>query len=212
VSAAPLVQQKLKLLSCRRNELEAAARMVSEGAVVVYPTDTVYGLGCDPSNRSAVERVFRLKGRGWRAAPILCYSEDEAFKLIDVDDRILKLARSFWPGPLTIVSKARAEDVAPILKSPDDRIGVRVPAHPCARILIQLCGGRLVGTSANRSGLPSPIDAQEVLARLGAGFDILVDGGRTPLGCESTVIDVLEGEIRFLREGCISRGSIMSLL
>ena len=190
-------------LKCDKEALKKAAQVIKQGGLVVYPTDTVYGLGCNPFDLKAVKRIYELKKRSNKPLPILCSSIDHVKELVNLRDLGLRLAARYWPGPLTIVAEIKS-NVLPIpfirrLRS----LGVRIPNHQAALRLIELSGGKLVGTSANRSGSKPPTTADEVLNTLGSEFDILLDGGPTPLQKESTVVDTISGKLRILREGAL---------
>jgi L-threonylcarbamoyladenylate synthase len=200
--------RKLLIVKCDEEGLVKASEMVKKGRIVVYPTDTVYGLGCDPHNSTAIERLFQLKSREYKPLPVLCSSIDIVEELVELNERGLKLASKFWPGPLTIVAKKK-KALPKILTCGCDKLGVRIPNHEGARKLIELCGGSLVGTSANKSGLKSPRTPDEVLEVLGRGFDIMIDGGPTPLGKESTVIDLTGKKIKVIREGAIKASDLL---
>ncbi|MFN4336997.1 MAG: L-threonylcarbamoyladenylate synthase [Candidatus Nitrosocaldus sp.] len=190
------------ILQCNERGIARAATIVRDGGVIAYPTDTVYGLGCDPYNDGAVERVFRIKGREeGKAMPLLCASIDDAMKIAYMDERALILARHFWPGALTIVARLRDRRISSkIIK--DGKVGVRVPRHEHALRLIRSCNGVLVGTSANPSGMNPASDARQVIAIL-KELDAVLDCGAVSIGKVSTVYDVDEG--RVIREGAIPR-------
>jgi len=179
--------------------IRIAAKIVKGGGVIVYPTDTVYGLGCDPRRSSAVERLCRIKGRELKPLPVLCDSFQSAARLVSFNDRSEALARSFWPGALTIVLPLKME-LPEAVHAGSGTLGVRVPdSAGCVR-LIAACGGLLVGTSANKSGRPSSRLAQEAFESLGDMVDLVLDGG--PLqGRESTVVRVEGNHMDILREG-----------
>ncbi len=200
---------RIFIVECNEEGLIKASEIVKKGKIVVYPTDTVYGLGCDPYNPTAIERLFELKSRECKPLPVLCSSIDVVKELVKLDERGLKLASKFWPGPLTIVAK-KNKTLPKILTCGSDKLGVRIPNHEGARKLIELCGGSLVGTSANKSGLKSPRTPGEVLKLLGRGFDIMVDGGPTPLGRESTVIDMTGKSLKVIREGAIKASDLLN--
>jgi len=200
------------IVKCDEEGLIKASEMVKKGKIVVYPTDTVYGLGCNPYDPKAIDRVFELKSRSRKPLPVLCSSIEVVERLVELDNRGLNLASKFWPGPLTIVAKKKDKTLPQILTCGSDNLGVRIPDHRCAKRLIELCGGSLVGTSANKSGLKSPKSPSEVLKRLGRGFDIMLDDGPTPLGKESTVID-LTGEKPFvIREGALKASVLLDII
>ena len=182
-----------------------AAMKVRQGGLVVFPTDTVYGLGCDPLNGAAVRRLFNAKGRVSKPIPVLCASLEKATGLVDLKGSALDLAQKHWPGALTIVAPLR-RSVPPELSQGRPNLGVRVPDHPGCLELIAACGGWLTGTSANLSGKPSSRSAAEAFDQLGKVVDIVLDGGRL-LGTESTVVQVVDGEVTILRTGQIGVGN-----
>lgn len=187
-----------------RSIAEAAA-LVKRGGLVVYPTDTVYGLGCDPFDAAAVERLFSAKGRGSKAVPVLCGSAEKAASLVRLNPRALELAKTYWPGPLTIVAPLRTS-VPVLLHSGTGNLGVRVPGLAVCVELIEACGGWLTGTSANVSGSPSSRSAADAVAQLGEKVDLILDGGMLE-GKESTVVQVEGDAVTILRTGPIGVGN-----
>ncbi len=178
-----------------------ATSTIRRGGLVAFPTDTVYGLMCDPWNEAAVVRVFQAKGRGTKAIPVLCADISAADKLVFLEGRARNLAEKHWPGPLTIVAPLRAE--LPVQLHQGTRtLAVRVPAHGQCRQLAEGVGGAVTGTSANLSGQPSCRTGSQVAASLGDRVDLVVDGGRLE-GIESTVVRVGEGGVEVLREGSV---------
>jgi len=196
-------------IKCNKHGLNVVARIVTSGGIIVYPTDTVYGLGCNPFDAKAVNRVIKLKGRIGKPLPILCSSIDKVVELVNLNELGLKLASKFWPGPLTLVAKMRERRLPYEVTLGIDKLGVRIPNHSCALKLINLCGGYLIGTSANRSGMKSPTNPDEVFKTLDSKFDVLVNGGPTPLRLESTVVDITPGRILIIREGALKERDIM---
>jgi len=197
-------------LDCSDSSIVVAASKVREGCTVVYPTDTVYGLGCDPYNDSAVESVLKIKGRDMgKPMPLLCSSVIHASKIGKIDESAKKLAERFWPGALTIIVELVDRRISHGVTAGTDSIGIRVPDHVCAVKLIEACGGVLVGTSANRSGSGSAKTANEAMGI--KGFDVLIDAGKTP-GIESTVLKVDDTEVTMVREGRIKRKDIEEVL
>lgn len=181
-----------------------AKKILSSGGVIVYPTDTVYGVGCLPSNEKAVIRVAAMKGRGEKPMPILCSDSETSFTLIKWNPMIDRLAELFWPGPLTIVGKMKDNvNFSNKITCGTGKLGVRVPSFDWTLKLLREVGGFLVGTSANRSGYGSPVTLTQTLTRLGRDADLYVDGNETIYGKESTVVDVSEGKIVVLREGAL---------
>jgi len=195
----------LLIIRCTESGIRKAAEKVKKGAVIVYPTDTVYGIGCNPYNAEAVKRVIEIKMREQKPLPVLCSSLENAKKLVQFNRKSLELARKFWPGPLTIVAKIIDTKLPNILTFGSKMLGVRIPDHEITLKLIELSGGFLVGTSANKAGLKSPISAEEVKSVLSPEYDILLDGGETALKAESTVIEASNDKIKLLREKAIPK-------
>jgi L-threonylcarbamoyladenylate synthase len=176
-----------------------AASIVMAGGLVVFPTDTVYGLGCDPFNELSVTKLFDAKGRDAKPIPVLCASLEEANAVVNLGPKALQLSGLFWPGPLTIVAPLRVR-VPNLLHQGTGSLGVRVPASTTTLELIRSCGGYLTGTSANQSGRPSCRTAQEALEQLGDSVQLILDGG-TLKGLESTVVKVVGDDLSILRQG-----------
>ncbi len=184
--------------------LETAVSIVNEGGVIVYPTDTVYGLGADAVNRTAVERIYRIKKRPPdQPLSILLADALELFRVSNaITDVALVLAEHFWPGGLTLVIE-RSSFVPDWVTSGGNTVAVRVPDHPLTIRLIRETGKLLIGTSANLSGSPSATTAEEARRQLGDTIDFVLNGGRCPGGIESTVVDVTGQNPVILREGSI---------
>jgi L-threonylcarbamoyladenylate synthase len=178
--------------------------VVFNGGVVIYPTDTFYGLGADPSNAAAVRRVFEIKGRK-ADQPILLLLE-EAGRVrdwaVEVHPEAGRLMKKYWPGPLTLVFRANPQ-VLPLLTGDTNCIGLRVPGNDLTRKLLAFLGIALTGTSANRSGMTSPSSARDAAEALGGEVDLILDGGETPGGRPSTIADVSSGAVRILRRGAV---------
>lgn len=184
-----------------RRALDALQR----GEVIVFPTDTVYGLGCRIDHEPGVRRVFALKTRPETdALPVLLADAGQ----LDAFGRAVsaaarRLAARFWPGPLTIVVH-RSDRVPASVAGGGPTVALRVPNHPVPRALIRAIGTPLIGTSANSHGMPAPVTAQLAVYDLGDRVDLVLDGGRAPLGVESTVVDCTGDRVRVLREGAIA--------
>jgi len=198
------------------------AEVVRAGGVIVYPTDTVYGIGGDPFNAATVRRVLETKRRGKRQIPVLVSGEDRARAVVEVDATALLLMRAFWPGALTIVLKKRAETPSELTFG-RGKLGVRMPNHELALRIIEACGGLLIGTSANISGNPPARSVDELDSRIEGGADLVVDGGEATSGIASTVVEVGPPEedrsakvvvpnVRVLREGTIGADVIRAKL
>ena len=186
-----------------QEQLNKGIRMLKEGSLVAFPTDTVYGLGADAFNPKAVERIYQVKKRP-KGLPLPLLIADIS-RVTDVaqpmSEIALFLARRFWPGGLTLVLSKKTSLPDYLFK--DSTVAVRVPNHPVCQALIQGLGRAIIGTSANISGKPSALTASEVRQQLGNRVDLIVDGGRCPGGKESTVVDVTGETPVVLREGII---------
>ena len=181
-----------------------AAQRLREGSLVAFPTETVYGLGADASNPEAVGRIFAAKGRP-ADHPVIVHLADAAQLPLwarTVPDEAMKLARAFWPGPLTLILP-RALHVADILTGGQDSIGLRVPAHPVAGELLNAFGGGIAAPSANRFGRISPTTAQHVADDLGDATAMILDGGACAIGIESTIVAFTGARPVLLRPGGI---------
>ena len=185
-----------------REMIASAARLLRDGGLVAFPTETVYGLGADATNASALDRLNRVKGRPpGKPYSLHIHTISQLAPLVgSVSPAARALMERFWPGPLTV-----------ILPSKDGTtVGFRLPDHPVARALLEACDRPIVAPSANRAGAPPPTDAQAVLAGLDGTIDCLLDGGPTALGRESTVVEVADGQIVVRREGAIPADDILA--
>lgn len=200
----------MRILPADLEGLAAARKIVAGGGVICYPTDTVYGLGCDPLNSAAVEKALTAKGRGTRAMPVLVRAVEDAERLVFVSKSARTLAKEFWPGPLSIVLQAR--DVVSAILAPERTLAVRSPDHAICQQLLALCSGMLVGTSANKTGRPAAMSAEEVVEQLDDSVDLVLDGGRSKIGVASTVVDLTKERVLILREGPIEKARIIKAL
>ena len=195
-------------LSCRTEDLQIAAKMIRDGAIISYPTDTVYGIGCDPLNEEAVKRIIKIKNRENKPMPILCSDINSVKEIIFLNKKELDIITKFWPGPLTVIGKCIKPEEFKQINLNSDKLGVRIPNHHCLRELIKLCGGYLIGTSANKSGQKSAVNYHEVVKQLGDEVDAIIDSGTTELQIDSTVIDITDNKIRIIREGNIKKNDL----
>jgi L-threonylcarbamoyladenylate synthase len=180
-----------------------AARMIKGGGVVAIPTDTVYGLGCDPSSDKAVQSLFEIKNRQAKPVPLLCANPGVAERLVVLNGVARKLAGLHWPGALTIVAPLKkGNKLSPLLDQGSGYLGVRVPDSDVCLELAGKVGGAITGTSANLSGQPSCRTAAQVIASLDGRIKLVVDGG-TLRGKESTVVRVSGANVEVLREGSV---------
>lgn len=182
-----------------------AARLLRAGRLVAFPTETVYGLGADATSDAAVGALYRAKGRP-AENPLIVHVPDiaAAEPLAEFDSRARTLARTFWPGSLTLVLRQRGHRISPLATAGLDTIALRVPDHPVALQLLRVAALPLATPSANRSGKLSPTTAQHVREGLGDAVDLILDGGPSRIGIESTVV-ALDGPVpRLLRPGAIA--------
>ena len=189
--------------------ISKAARIIRAGGLVAFPTETVYGLGADALNPEAVTKIFAAKGRPQDNPLILHVSTTgQAYQLVEMNDAALRLAKVFWPGPLTLVLPAK--DIVPsITRGGLETAAVRMPDCPVALALISASGVPIAAPSANLSGRPSPTDSETVMRDMAGRIDMVVDGGSTGVGIESTVIDLTDpSRPMMLRPGGMPRGII----
>jgi len=193
--------------------LEAARRVLSSGGIVSFPTESFYGLAVDIRNERAIRRLFELKRREMDRPVLLLIESIERIEqwAVRVPEKALRLTERYWPGGLTLVLKASPR-VKPLLTANTGKIGIRLSSHPVAQALASRAGGAVTGTSANRSGQPACRTAQEVLSILGDEVALILDGGETPGGTGSTVLDIVEDPPVLLREGMVLRNSLEACL
>jgi len=191
--------------------LTYAFEILLAGELVAFPTDTVYGLGALVFDHKAVERIFASKGRSAeKSIPVLLASAEQLARVtVQVPELAAKLADRFWPGPLTLI--VPKHPAVPEAVSPTETVGVRVPNHPTTRALLRL-SGPLAVTSANLSGHEGPSTAVEVRAQLDGRIALILDGGRTPGGVPSTVVDCMGRELKILRQGPVTQEQIRRIL
>ncbi|HHY81804.1 MAG TPA: threonylcarbamoyl-AMP synthase [Clostridiales bacterium] len=187
------------------SDIEEAAQFIKKGEVVAFPTETVYGLGANALDAQAVKKIFQAKGRPGDNPLIVHISDIYQWQDLvdDIPDKALELAENFWPGPLTIILE-KSLKVPVEVTAGLDTVGVRMPAHPVARELINLAGVPIAAPSANRSGRPSPTTARHVLEDLDGRIPIILDGGQADVGVESTVLDMTGDVPVILRPGGVT--------
>jgi protein-tyrosine phosphatase len=185
------------------DELEQAGRILREGGLVAFPTETVYGIAASALHPEAVARLYELKGRPRTQAMTVMVSDPQAVRerCAPIPERAADLMRRFWPGPLTLVLQAAPGGDG--LETVEGTIGFRLPSHPLARGLVQAAGVPLIVPSANRKGEPAATTAEEVLAAFPSELDLVIDGGPATRGVASTVVRVVGDEVKVLREGAI---------
>jgi len=207
------VELTTRVLNADRGAIAAATRVLAEGGLVAFPTETVYGLGADATNGEAIARLYAAKGRP-RFNPLIAHvtSAAAASAFARFSSRAKKLAEAFWPGPLTLVlPKADGCPVSELATAGLDSIAVRVPAHPVARDLLRALDKPVVAPSANQSGHVSPTTAEHVRADLDGRVDLILDGGATHVGIESTIVSCLDVPT-LLRPGGLPREEIERVL
>jgi L-threonylcarbamoyladenylate synthase len=193
--------------------IDLAVKALRDGELVVFPTETVYGLGANAADPVAVARIFALKGRP-ADHPLIVHlgSQGQLLQWVaDVPPVAARLAAKFWPGPLTLILP-KAAQVSKVVTGGQDSIGVRVPSHPIAQQLLGAFGGAIAAPSANRYGRLSPTSASHVREEFGDAVGVLLDGGESPIGLESTIVSCLGNVARLLRPGFITRSQIEALV
>lgn len=190
--------------------IDEATRLVLGGGLVAFPTDTFYGLGVDPFNEAALERLFAVKGRSAGAPVPLLLADAGGIAAVargPVPPGALRLAEAFWPGALTLVV-LKASRLPDAVSAGRDTVGVRVPDHPAPRAIARAAGRPVTGTSANRSGHPPLKRAEEVAAELGDAVDLIVPGECGGHATPSTVVDFTRGRPTVVREGAVPLAEI----
>ena len=206
-------KRSILLSNCTADVISNAAASLHSGALVAFPTETVYGLGADATNESAVAHIYRVKGRPADHPLIVHIGQLSQLDqwAIDIPEYAIALARDFWPGPMTLILKrsAKAKD---FITGGQESVGVRIPANPVALALLREFAGGIAAPSANRFGAISPTTAQAVKDEIGefldAHRDLILDGGPCLVGVESTIIECLEDFPRILRPGAITEEMI----
>jgi L-threonylcarbamoyladenylate synthase len=187
-------------------QIQEAASLIKAGKTVAFPTETVYGIGCDARSGQAVEAVFAAKGRP-NDNPLIVHVADmeQMDGVVDTSNEIARnLMERFWPGPLTVVLPVKPGAVSSAVTAGLNTLAVRMPDHPVALSLIRASGCLVAAPSANRSGRPSPTRAEHVTDDLDGLIDGIVDGGPTGIGLESTVIEIVGSHVHILRPGGIT--------
>ena len=196
-----------------KSEVARGAEILKAGGLVAFPTETVYGLGADASNARAVARLYAVKGRPADHPVIVHFaSAEQAFAWArEVPDAARRLAERFWPGPLTLILK-RSPLARDFVTGGQDSVGLRVPSHPVAHELLSIFGSGVAAPSANRFGLVSPTTAAHVREDLGADVELVLEGGPSEVGIESTIVDLSGGGAVLLRPGAITKPQIEEVM
>jgi L-threonylcarbamoyladenylate synthase len=201
----------MEVLPASDEAIRKAAAIVQMGGVVIYPTETVYGLGCTPLIPEAAKRICLIKGRADKPLPLACHDVEAAKRIVEFNPAAERLAERFWPGPLMLVLPSKVEYSIWVTHGAKT-LGVRVPDHTVSRRLAELSGGVIVSTSANRSGETPPTTASEAVARIGGEVDLILDGGLSPLTKPSTVLDLSGEQVWILRQGPVTAEQIKRAL
>lgn len=193
--------------------IRRAAALIQAQETVAFPTETVYGLGADVYRKEAVEKIFTAKGRPPENPVSVLVSDWQMVLALSgtLDPEIERLARHYWPGPLTLIVPAK-ESIPSIVTAGQPRVGLRMPDHPAALALIAAAGVPLAAPSANLSGRPSPTDAAHVREDLDGRIAAILDAGETGLGIESTVLDVSVKPFRILRQGAVTKEELAAFM
>lgn len=185
--------------------LEKAAELIKQGKIVVFPTETVYGIGTNGLDENAVKKLFEVKQRPLNKPISLLVSNMEMVHMIakDITEIEYKIMEKFFPGPLTIILKKK--DIVPdIVTSGQDTVGIRMPSGEIVKKLVEIAGTPIAAPSANITGEPSGTNLQEIKKHFEGKADCFIDGGDSELGISSTIVQIVNGKIQILREGSIT--------
>ena len=192
--------------------IDVVVKAIKKSYTVVYPTDTVYGLGCNALDTKAVSKIFEIKNRPRnQALPIAVTNRRLAERFAFIDDLAKRLISAFWPGALTIIVKKR-KIIPDITTAFHNTVGLRAPNHVIPQLIIQKLGLPIITTSANTHGEANPISVTGILSQIGKEVDIILDGGKTFSQSTSTVIDLTTSPPKILRKGEISEGEILEII
>jgi L-threonylcarbamoyladenylate synthase len=202
----------VKVVRASQVDIEAAVQALRDGDLVAFPTETVYGLGANAQNPAAVRKIFEAKGRPL-GHPVIVHLDSPKFLhrwVSEVPAVATRLAERFWPGPMTLVMP-RAANVHEIVTGGQDTVAIRVPSHPMAQQLLTAFGGGIAAPSANRFGRLSPTRAEHVRDELGDAVRVVLDGGESQIGLESTIV-ACQGElVRLLRPGAVTASQLREI-
>ena len=197
-------------VSCDYTGITMTLESIRNGGVVIFPTDTVYGIGCDPYNKEAVNRVYTIKKRDkTKGLQILGYSKHDLEKIVVFNEIAKNIVEKFWPGQLTIVLPIKDKKLQESMFA-TDKIAVRVPDNKCILSLLEQCK-LIIGTSANLSTKESFVEPEKCAKSI-TGYDILLDGGTLQSMGESTIIEIIDEQIKIIRKGVISQEELFSLV
>ena len=201
-----------QLLPANRESLAMAARLLADGQLVAFPTETVYGLGANALDAVAVQGIFEAKGRpGDNPLIVHIHDRKQLGDICEVNDQALRLMDAFWPGPLTIILPKK-EAVPMAVTAGLDTVAVRMPGHPVALAMLKECGLPIAAPSANRSGKPSPTTARHVLTDMDGRIPLILDGGESDVGLESTVVSLVGDKPCILRPGGVTKAMLEAVV
>ena len=199
----------MDIVTCDEEGISVIVNTYENGGIIAFPTDTVYGIGCDPFKKDAITKIYELKKRdGEKRFPILGISKMELKKIVEFNSYAEKISEKFWPGQVTLLLPVRKEVSEKIENN--GKLAVRVPDNECILSILKRCK-LIIGTSANISGEKSILDSKELKEKL-PEVDILVDKGKINSFGESTIIDFVDGKLKIIREGSILKKDIEDIL
>lgn len=194
-------------VNCNDEGIRKSVEIIENGGVIIFPTDTVYGIGCNPYDANAVKKIYEIKSREKiKSLPVLASSIEIVKQISIIDEFTEKIIKKYWPGPLTLILKLKDKNLKESLNL-EDKIAVRIPNSVCTLKLLNKCN-LLVGTSANVSGDSSFTDPQECMKNVN-NYDIFVDGGTITSKGESTIIEIENEKIHVIREGALKKEDIV---
>ena len=194
-------------VNCNDEGIRKSVEIIENGGVIIFPTDTVYGIGCNPYDANAVKKIYEIKSREKiKSLPVLVSSIEIVKQISIIDEFTEKIIKKYWPGPLTLILKLKDKNLKKSLNL-EDKIAVRIPNSLCTLKLLNKCN-LLVGTSANVSGDSSFTDPQECMKNV-KKYDVFVDGGTITSKGESTIIEIENEKIHVIREGALKKEDIV---
>tara|TARA_A100000164_G_C21905277_1_gene772618 strand:- start:1263 stop:1856 length:594 start_codon:yes stop_codon:yes gene_type:complete len=194
-------------VNCNDEGIRKSVEIIENGGVIIFPTDTVYGIGCNPYDANAVKKIYEIKSREKiKSLPVLASSIEIVKQISIIDEFTEKIIKKYWPGPLTLILKLKDKNLKESLNL-EDKIAVRIPNSVCTLKLLNKCN-LLVGTSANVSGDSSFTDPQECMKNV-KNYDVFVDGGTITSKGESTIIEIENEKIHVIREGALKKEDIV---
>lgn len=188
-----------------KEELENCVEIIKNGGIVIFPTDTVYGIGCNVWNKEAIKRIFEIKNRNYnKPMNVLCSDLKDIESLaLEVNEKEKEIIHKYMPGACTLVVNKKKKEVPDILRAGLSTVAVRIPDNSIAVELIRKCGFPIVATSANISGEQDTIEIEDILTEFKDKVDIIIDGGKSKIGVPSTIVEIENNEVKILRQGSL---------